>query len=320
MTHCRAAAIVAVLACAACLPEHPTWDEIRYPAHPEALELDADLQATVATLMEENFGRPADPRMPDDSLFDPEGLLKGSDLYRLNCMHCHGVAGDGNGPTAPFLNPRPRNYQLGLFKFGSTANLRRPVRADLARVLEEGVAGTSMPSFKRLDAEERERLVDYVIHLSVRGETELLALGYAADEDEMDEDIFAEEAYEIVVGRWEDAEDLVVVPEDARPVEDAASAERGRELFAQNCAGCHGPTGLGDGQSGDPADFLDSWGFEARPANLQRGVYRGGRRPLDLFRRIHSGISGSPMPGFATALGTEEDVWHLVHYVRALAN
>ncbi len=34
-------------------------------------------------------------------------------LYRKHCLHCHGVSGDGNGPTSAFLWPRPRNYQPG---------------------------------------------------------------------------------------------------------------------------------------------------------------------------------------------------------------
>jgi hypothetical protein len=44
----------------------------------------------------------------------------GYSLYRLHCLHCHGVSGAGDGPTAPFLYPRPRDYRKGLFKFTST--------------------------------------------------------------------------------------------------------------------------------------------------------------------------------------------------------
>jgi mono/diheme cytochrome c family protein len=38
-------------------------------------------------------------------------------LYRQHCAHCHGVSGDGLGPTAAFLNPFPRDYRKGIFKF-----------------------------------------------------------------------------------------------------------------------------------------------------------------------------------------------------------
>jgi hypothetical protein len=51
--------------------------------------------------------------------------------------------------------------------------------------------------------------------------------------------------------------------------------------------------------------------------NLRLGVYRGGRRPLDLYYRIHAGINGAPMPA---AKGTvpPEDIWHIVNYIRSL--
>src|SRR5262249_29870956 len=35
----------------------------------------------------------------------------GYTLYRLHCLHCHGVSGAGDGPTAAFLYPTPRDYR-----------------------------------------------------------------------------------------------------------------------------------------------------------------------------------------------------------------
>jgi hypothetical protein len=65
---------------------------------------------------------------------------------------------------------------------------------------------------------------------------------------------------------------------------------------------------------------LDGDSLEPRtipPRNLRRGIYRGGRRPLDIYYRIHAGINGAPMPA---AKGTipPEDIWHIVNYVRSL--
>jgi mono/diheme cytochrome c family protein len=62
----------------------------------------------------------------------------------------------------------------------------------------------------------------------------------------------------------------------------------------------------------------------AIPRNLRVGMYRGGGRPLDLFRRIHQGIPGTPMPASGPASPgakgtlTEEEIWQLVDYVRSL--
>jgi hypothetical protein len=49
-------------------------------------------------------------------------LRDSTELYRQQCLHCHGVEGGGDGPTAgsvehPVLYPRPRDYRLGKFKF-----------------------------------------------------------------------------------------------------------------------------------------------------------------------------------------------------------
>ncbi len=81
----------------------------------------------------------------------------------------------------------------------------------------------------------------------------------------------------------------------------------GRALFAQHCAACHGPLGLGDG----PA----AAGLNPPPAVLPLHV------PLhsdgDLFGFIEGGFPGSAMPAFKGTL-TEEQMWHLVNYLRTL--
>ena len=61
-----------------------------------------------------------------------------------------------------------------------------------------------------------------------------------------------------------------------------------------------------------------------KPRNLRRGVYRGGRRPVDLFRRVRNGILNY-MPYAEKADSADaikglidDDVWHVVAYVRSL--
>ena len=53
------------------------------------------------------------------------------------------------------------------------------------------------------------------------------------------------------------------------------------------------------------------------PRNLRQGIYRGGRRPLDLYYRIHAGINHAPMPA-AKGTVTPEDIWHIVNYIKSL--
>jgi hypothetical protein len=66
-----------------------------------------------------------------------------------------------------------------------------------------------------------------------------------------------------------------------------------------------------------------------RPRNLRQGVYRGGRRPIDLYWRVYNGIDGAGMPGVRDSVLKEgdipdpkklsqDDVWHLIEYVQSL--
>ena len=65
----------------------------------------------------------------------------------------------------------------------------------------------------------------------------------------------------------------------------------------------------------------DVWGQPAPAADLTAGMLHGGRRPVDIYRRISSGINGTPMPGFGQALAAEpETIWQLVHYVLAVVD
>jgi mono/diheme cytochrome c family protein len=45
---------------------------------------------------------------------------KGKQVYGLYCVTCHGDSGDGQGPVGKTLNPPPRDFTKGDFKFGGT--------------------------------------------------------------------------------------------------------------------------------------------------------------------------------------------------------
>jgi mono/diheme cytochrome c family protein len=264
-------------------------------------------------------------------------LAESAELYRQQCLHCHGNSGGGDGPTAEFLDPRPRDYRRGVFKFTALGEKARPRRDDLYRILDEGVYTTAMPSFRRFSRAQLHGLVDYVRLLSIRGETEvLLALEY--DEDEGGFPLETVQAvYQDVWALWDEAGEYVIAYDGEVPEATDELIARGRKSFEDkgsgNCASCHGLDGRGGGESAFERDadghrvrVSDDWGNTISPRDLTRGVFRFGRRPIDIFRRIHAGINGTPMPAHAAMkdpdgnrLIPDEDIWALVHYVRSLS-
>jgi mono/diheme cytochrome c family protein len=99
-----------------------------------------------------------------------------SGLYREHCSHCHGITGDGAGPTAAFLNPYPRDFRLSKFKFKSTPLRRSPTDHDMEMILRNGIPGTAMPSFRTLPDDEIKALIHYVKYLTIRGQLERMLI------------------------------------------------------------------------------------------------------------------------------------------------
>ena len=107
----------------------------------------ASSQLRLRVLPAEATGALTPPKKGDKFAVLGPLLQFGHKLYMQNCEHCHGVSGDGNGPTAQYFDIKPRDYRMGLFKFTSTRNTDKARRDDLERTVRLGIPGTYMPSF-----------------------------------------------------------------------------------------------------------------------------------------------------------------------------
>lgn len=323
-----------------------------------------------------NHYNPATGRMHVDAFMNPppaagdEFQVVGSNLqlgrmaYMEHCVHCHGTSGDGNGPTAKYLNPPPRDYRLGKFKFTTTKQPEKISNEDLKRTVKHGIPGTYMPSFMLLDDDEMTAVVEYVRWLAIRGEMEKrmddeLSGDYSREvvsdrvkDGETRDEILAElktaleeDFPETIDGiatdladEWSRAndEEAQIIPSVPRVPDSLESRLRGKELYLSGktkCVTCHGPTGRGNGsatedfwpipgsqpQANWPVRGLhDDWGNPIKPRDLTRGIYRGGRRPIDLFCRIYAGIKGTQMPAFGVTALKDDQIWDLVNYVLSM--
>jgi len=226
------------------------------------------------------------------SIASPEGdVLAGYPLYVSQCARCHGEDGygDGAGMDSPTFDALPRNFvangeRNATYHFVSTDNAVAS-DDDLFRVIAEGLDGSGMPAFPDLTVAQIVSLVDVLNEFRAAGPKPGNAIHVAE------------------------------APEATQ-----ASVTRGADLFAANCASCHGADGSGNGEQ-----VKYSW-RETSPevfqiiaaADLANGELKFGSSAEDIFTRITVGVPGGAagselMMSFKTM--PEEDRWAIVHYV-----
>jgi DMSO reductase family type II enzyme heme b subunit len=208
----------------------------------------------------------------------------GKAVYERKCAHCHGDKGDGKGPAAELLVPRPRDFTSGIFKIRSTAN-KMPTDQDLFNVISNGMPGTSMPAWSVLSERDRWNVIAYV-------------KSFAAE-------------------KFKEAPKKAELPKEVGS--STESIKRGKEMFeAIECNKCHGAAGRADGPS--RAELKDEWGQPIAPANLTKPWnFRGGKDRKEIATRLFVGVLGTPMPAFADSVEKPEDIWHLTNYILSLA-
>jgi mono/diheme cytochrome c family protein len=98
----------------------------------------------------------------------------------------------------------------------------------------------------------------------------------------------------------------LVVPADR--LQSSEARERGRVLFLEHCALCHGERGDGRGRRRE--------GLEGRPADFTSEHWRRRMSPRLVYHAIREGVRGTPMPSWKVL--EPEQTWDLVAYVLSL--
>jgi cytochrome c oxidase cbb3-type subunit 2 len=203
-------------------------------------------------------------------------IAAGKKIYRQVCEECHGREGHGDGEKAKSLGFRARDFSHGAFKCRSTPSGALPTDDDLLRTIQRGLPGTPMTPHDDLSVDDRRRLLGFVKTLAPR---------FASDT----------------------VPPPIAIP--PAPASDGAAVEEGRVLYRLlGCGKCHGAAGAADGPSA--ASLVDDWGDPIKVHNFVRtGKFKCGGDPADLYRTLHTGMNGSPMPSFTAAFAfAREDV------------
>ena len=237
--------------------------DVQWVASDQVKQLDRKLQIVVQHELQQLCGSPSQPRLiGQDEKQLTSHLKHGAQIYQARCAGCHGATGDGNGPAATYLYPRPRDYRHGVFKFTSTPYGAKPLRNDLVTTVKRGALGTSMPSFKFLAPSEIDAVVDYVLVLTHRGELETLLALEAESDDAIDSANAAGYVQELQT-HWSRANEQIVYPLSRETPYTQASIERGKQAFLSETAGCfkcHGNNGRGQADNVDGSQKVQRWG------------------------------------------------------------
>jgi len=204
--------------------------------------------------------------------------------YRRYCVGCHGELGDGNGEVAPWLDPKPRDFTLGVFKCRSTPTGTLPTDEDLFNTIARGLVTSNMPQWNTFTKQERADLVAWIKHFSPR---------------------------------WQKEKAGVPIQIPPEPEVTAERIKAGQDVFNRvQCWKCHGVTGQANGPSA--STLTDDLNRPILPYNFHEETrFKCGTSDQDLYKIFMTGLDGTPMPSWSDNIKPDE-AWDLVFYLRSL--
>ncbi len=104
-------------------------------------------------------------------VFSADERSSGRRTYETYCIGCHGENGLGDGEASSFLNPLPRNFVSGKYKFFYFGEPPGSLPSDesLKVTIRNGIPGSAMPAFPLLTDQEIQDAVTYIKSLRKGG-------------------------------------------------------------------------------------------------------------------------------------------------------
>lgn len=237
-----------------------------------------------------------------------ETLNLGQMTYMDYCVSCHGVKGDGQGIASKGMFPPPRNFTLGIYKFGYVASGELPSDADFSRIIKHGLNGTAMLPWD-LSQIQLDALTQYI-------KTFASAIWEAKDKTIGEEVKLTSDPYTMA------RKDFAI--------------QYGKEVYhaVGNCFSCHSAYATKDDilnwakkHNQATPSFDDKMytvklqdsehGYKALPPEFTWHHVRSANTVEELYLRLSSGVGGTTMPSWKGVL-EDDQIWAVSYYVKSL--
>ncbi|MDC1174139.1 c-type cytochrome [Bacteriovoracaceae bacterium] len=235
-------------------------------------------------------------------------LNKGKQIYAEYCMACHGVDGDGKGVAHKGLEVPPRNFKLGIIKFGDVVSGDLPHDESIYKSLKHGLKGSAMLEWD-LKPGQMNAVWQYI-------------------------KTFAPDVW---IGKDKELGEKIVPTKDPFGLaRKSAAINIGKAVYhvSANCQSCH--RGYVTGEefnqmsmklTGESAEIDEEFykiktqesdhGYLTVPPDFTWHEIKSAQTVEELYLRLAAGVGGTSMPAWKGTI-EDEEIWAVAHYVRSL--
>ncbi|MBT7608607.1 MAG: c-type cytochrome [Bacteriovoracaceae bacterium] len=255
------------------------------------------------------------PTFVEDKVFAGSNQVKahtlneGEKIYKEYCMPCHGVKGDGKGFASKGMKVPPRDFTLGIYKFGKVISGDLPHDSDFFAILDKGLHGTAMLPWD-LHNDQKDAVIQYIKTFAMKT--------WEGGDKKLGDQIKAEN----------DPFGMAHL---------GAAIAKGREVYhvTAQCQSCHRAyvnlddfSAMSKKLNDESVNELDDdfykiklqeseYGSLTIPPDFTWNTVRSAVTVEELFVRISAGVGGTAMPGWQETI-SDEEIWAVSYYVKSL--
>ncbi len=236
-------------------------------------------------------------------------LNNGKSTYTEYCMSCHGVNGDGAGPSGKGLQVPPRNFKLGQYKFGLVVSGELPNDEDFYKIIKKGLHGTAMLPWD-LSEQQLFNVTQYIKTFAPEkwvGADKKLGMHLSAGKDPYGEAHKesaiqrGKEVYHVVAQCWTCHRAYVShaeLSQISQKINGTQMTEFDPDMYHVKL---------------QPSDY----DYSSMPPEFTYDHVRSAVTVEELYVRLNAGVGGAAMASWKGVL-QDDEIWAVSHYVRSL--